>query len=43
MADEPEVQGPPYPIWVVNRRNGIQGPDKIRWIKPKKIKKKAAA
>lgn len=40
---EPEVQGPPLLIWVINRRNGIQYGEKPRWIRPKKIKKKATA
>lgn len=40
---EPEVQGPSYPIEIINRRNGIQYGTKILWIKPKKPKKKAAA
>lgn len=43
MNNEPEVQGPAYPILVINRRNGIQYGEKIRWIKPRKPKKKAGA
>lgn len=37
---QPETQGPPQLIWVINRRNGIQYPDKPRLLKPKKIKAK---
>lgn len=38
MADKIEVQGPPYQIEVINRRNGIQYGTKWVKVKPKKIK-----
>lgn len=41
MDTQAEVQGPSYPIEVINRRNGIQYGTKILWIKPKKPKQKA--
>lgn len=40
--NDTEVQGPPFPIEVINRRNGIQYGTKIKWVQPKKPKKAAA-
>ena len=42
MDTQPEVQGPPYQIWIINRRNGIQYGEKPRLIYPKKPKQKKA-
>ena len=38
MQNEPEVQGPPWIMWVINRRNGIQYGEKPRRMYPKKIR-----
>jgi hypothetical protein len=43
MNEQPEVQGPPYFIEVVNRRNGIQYGTKLVRVNPKKPKKTAGA
>lgn len=43
MTKQPETQGPPHYIEIINRRNGIQYGTKWIPVKPKKIKKKKAA
>jgi hypothetical protein len=40
---EPETQGPYWLLEIINRRNGIQYGTKVLKMKPRKIKKKAAA
>ena len=42
MKSQPEVQGPPYYIEIINRRNGIQYGTKMLRINPKKPKQKKA-